>query len=63
MEATTARRHTAHPMSYYQNMVKDMERNVRDAFFAIYAIERSLPQKKISAETSTEKSIKHERIC
>ena len=25
MEATTARRHTRHPMSYYREMVKDMD--------------------------------------
>lgn len=25
MEATTARRRTAHPMSYYREMVKDMD--------------------------------------
>lgn len=25
MEATTARRRSAHPMSYYRNMVKDMD--------------------------------------
>ena len=41
--------------SFYKNVAKkyrhtysleDMERNVRDAFFAIYAIERSLPRRK-----------------
>ena len=41
--------------SFYKNVAKkyrhtysfeDMERNVREAFFAIYAIERSLPRRK-----------------
>lgn len=40
---------------YYQNVAKkyrhaysyeDMDRNVRDAFFAIYAIERTLPRRR-----------------
>ena len=41
--------------SFYRNVAKkyqhtysyeDMERNVRDAFFAIYAIERTLPRRR-----------------
>ena len=36
--------------SFYKNVAKKyrhtMERNVRDAFFAIYAIERSLPRRR-----------------
>ena len=50
-----AKRTVAKIRSFYKNVAKkyrhtysleDMERNVRDAFFAIYAIERSLPRRK-----------------